>query len=180
MNQIKDFFEYIFNAIKIWVIVQPWQSGIRVRNGKHIKKLENGIYFKIPYFDSVYVQETRLRVVQFPVMTVTSADLKTITLNLSIGYSIEDIEKLYATLYHPELTIQNIGMAETSDFVYRNNVPDLTPEKVSQAVAKKLQEGDYGLNIEYAQVTNFAVVRTYRLIQDQTWFNEGIKLDVKK
>ncbi len=45
MNQLKDFFEYIFNAFKIWIIVQPWQTGIRVRAGNKIKKLEKGILF---------------------------------------------------------------------------------------------------------------------------------------
>ena len=59
MNQVKDFFEYIFNAVKIWIIVQPWQTGIRVRNGKQVKKLTGGIYFRLPYFDSVFIQENR-------------------------------------------------------------------------------------------------------------------------
>jgi regulator of protease activity HflC (stomatin/prohibitin superfamily) len=63
MYQVKEFFEYIFNAVKIWIIIQPWQQGLRVRNGKDVKLLNGGIYFKLPYFDSVYVQETRLRVV---------------------------------------------------------------------------------------------------------------------
>lgn len=35
MNQVQQFFEYITNAIKIFVIVQPWQTGIRVRNEKN-------------------------------------------------------------------------------------------------------------------------------------------------
>lgn len=44
MNQVKEFFEYIFNAIKILVIVQPWESGLRVRLGRYeaeIKKRES-------------------------------------------------------------------------------------------------------------------------------------------
>ena len=76
MNQIKDFFEYIFQSIKIWVIVQPWEKGIIVRNGKHTRLISKGIYFRIPYFDSVFIQESRLRVCSLPVQTLTSKDLK--------------------------------------------------------------------------------------------------------
>jgi len=108
MNQIKDFFEYIFNAIKIWIIVQPWQQGIRVRAGKNTKILFPGVYFRIPYVDSVYVQESRLRIASMPIQTCTSKDLKTVTINASIGYSISCIKTLYNTLYHPEITITNM------------------------------------------------------------------------
>ncbi|MEC4051142.1 SPFH domain-containing protein [Flavobacterium sp. SUN046] len=181
MNQIKDFFEYIFNAIKIWIIVQPWEQGIRVRKGKKIKKLEGGMYFRIPYLDSVYIQECRLRMVQVCLQTLTSKDLKTITINSALGYSIVDIEKLYQTLYHPEGTLTNIAMSEVSDFIYNNNIDNITPLKIEEAVLKKLNISDYGLKFEYFKVTNFASVRTFRIIQDgQSWVDNGLKLDNKK
>lgn len=180
MNQVKDFFEYIFNAIKIWIIVQPWQTGIRVRNGKTIKKLIGGIYFRLPYFDSVFIQENRLRVTEMPMQTLTSKDIKTITLNSSFGYSISDIQKLYETLYHPEKTLQNIAMSEVANFIWNNELYSITPESLENAVLQKLKADDYGINFEYFRITNFAVVRTYRLIQDQSWISEGLIMNDKK
>ena len=76
----EEFLEYIFNAFKIWVIVQKWEAGIRVRTGKHMKKLKPGVHFKIPYFDSVYVQEVRLRIVSMPTQTITTKDGLTISI----------------------------------------------------------------------------------------------------
>jgi hypothetical protein len=180
MNQVKDFFEYIFNSIKIWIIVQPWQSGIRVRNGKHIKKLSGGIYFRLPYFDSVFVQENRLRVTEMPMQTLTSKDIKTITLNSSFGYSILDVGKLYETLYHPEKTLQNIAMSEVANFIWNNKLETITPESLEESVLLKLKAEDYGIKFEYFRITNFAVVRTYRLIQDQSWISENLQMDTKK
>jgi hypothetical protein len=180
MNQVKDFFEYIFNAVKIWVIVQPWQSGVRVRNGKQIKRLEGGIYFRLPYLDSIFIQENRLRVTEMPMQTLTSKDLKTITLNSSFGYSISNIEKLYQTLYHPEKTLQNIAMSEVANFIWNNDLGGITPEKLETAVLSKLKADDYGIKFEYFKITNFAVVRTYRLIQDQSWISEGLIMNDKK
>lgn len=180
MNQIKDFFEYIFNSIKVWVIVQPWQQGLRVRNGKHILKLQGGIYFRIPYLDSIYIQETRLRVASLPIQTLTSKDLKTVTISGSIGYSITDLETLYNSLYHPETTISNMAMSEMSDFVFKNNMADINPAKIEEAVLAKLNAENFGLKFEYFKVTSFAVVRTLRLIQDQSWLSEGLDMDKKK
>lgn len=180
MNQVKDFIEYILNAIKIWIILMPWEQGLRVRNGKHVTKMTGGIYFRIPYLDSVFIQQVRLRVVSLPIQTLTSKDLKTITLNSAIGYSITDVEKLYKTLFHPELTLANMAMSEIAEFVYKNNVDQLDPSVIENAVLTKLKAEDYGVNVEYFRLTNFAVVRTYRLIQDQSWVSEGMTLDVKK
>lgn len=180
MNQIKDFFEYIFNAFKIWVIIQPWEQGLRVRNGKEIKELKGGIYFKIPYFDSVFVQEDRLRVAPLPIQTLTSKDGKTITLNSSIGYCVLSIRQLYQMLFHPETTISNIAMSEIADFIFKNDLKDITPAVIEEVVLAKLNAGNYGLKFEYFKITNFAVVRTYRLIQDQSWVSEGLDMNKKK
>lgn len=180
MNQVKDFLEYIFNAVKVWIIVQPWQTGIRVRNGKHIKKLNGGIYFRLPYLDSIFIQENRLRVASMPIQTLTSKDIKTITISGAVGYSIIDIEKLYKTLYHPETTISNITMSEVADFIFKNNVDTINPNTIEKAVIEKLNKDDFGLRFEYFRITNFAVVRTFRLIQDQSWVSEGLSMNDKK
>ena len=180
MNQVQKFIEYIINAVKIWVIIQPWEQGIRVRNGKKIKRLYQGIYFKIPYFDSVYVQEIRLRVKEMPIQTVSSKDGKTITLNSAIGYSITNIEKLYQTLYMPEVTLQNIAMSANAEIISNTNAIDITPEKIEKAVLERLNADDYGLKFKYFKITNYAVVRTFRLIQDHSWIDEGFKLNEKK
>ncbi len=180
MNQIQQFFEYILNAIKIWIIVQPWQEGIRVRNGKKIKRLSKGIYFRIPYFDSIYIQENRLRVASMPMQTLTTKDLKTITINGAIGYQINNILTLYQTLYHPETTLINITMSEVAEYVFTKNLNEITPQEIEKSVLNKLSSKDYGLNFEYYRITTFAVVRTFRFIQDQSWVSEGLSMNDKK
>jgi len=180
MNQIQEFLQYILQSVKFWVIVQPWQTALIVRFGKRVKKVEKGVYFKIPYFDSVYIQESRLRVTPLSMQTLTTKDLKTITLNGSVGYSIESIEDLYKTLYHPETTIANIVMSEISDFIYSKDLDEITPKELQEKVFYMLNTHQYGLRFEYFKITNFAVVRTYRLIQDQSWTDETLRMDESK
>jgi len=95
MNQIKDFLDYVLNAFKIWVIIQPWEQGLIVRAGNKIRQVNGGIYFKIPYIDSVYVQESRVRMVQVSMQTLTTKDLHTITLNSAFGYKILELKKSF-------------------------------------------------------------------------------------
>ena len=180
MNQVKEFLEYIFNAFKIWVIVQKWESGLRVRKGKRIKLLHPGLHFKIPYFDSVYVQEVRLRIVSMPTQTITTKDNETITLSAAIGYSITDIEKLYLTLFHPETTIKNMAMSFISDYISKANAADIKLDELETKAVEHLKDLDYGIYFSYLKLTNLARVKTYRLIQDRNWFSEGLKMTDKK
>ena len=180
MNQAKEFIEYIINAVKVWVIVYPWQRGIRVRNGKQTKLLKPGIHFKIPYFDSVFIQEVRLRIADMPMQTATTKDLKTITLSGAIGFSIVDIEKLYNTLYHPETSIRSMAMSEVAYLVFSEDAEKINPAQIERVVLDKLKEMDYGVSFDFFRITNFAAVRTYRLIQDQNWGGENIDMCIKK
>jgi regulator of protease activity HflC (stomatin/prohibitin superfamily) len=180
MGNIKDFIEYLINMVKIWVIVQPFEKGLRIRNGKHVKKLSGGIHFKLPYFDSVYVQESRLRIADMPMQTTTTKDVKTVTLSGAIGYSISDIENLYNTITHPETSIRNMAMSEIASYILSVDAKDIDTSKLEAIVLRKLKKEDYGINFEYFRVTNFAIIRAFRLIQDQNWGGEALRMNEKK
>jgi len=177
---LKEFLEYILNFVKIWVIVLPWENAIRVRMGKSTKILNPGIYFKLPYFDSVFVQEIRLRIADMPIQTVTTKDAKTISIAGTIGYSIIDIKKLYDTLYHPETSIRNIALSNVAKLVYSKNAIEINPNELETEALNVLCSLDYGIRFEHFRITNFALVRTYRLIQDTNWGYEGLKMNEKR
>lgn len=180
MDSIKNLLDYILNIFKIWIIVQPWEQGLRVRMGKHIKLVNGGMYFKFPYLDSYYIQQIRLRVISLPMQTVTTNDGHTVTLMGSIGYQMTDIEKMYTTVYHPELTIANVVMNEVADYVYNNDLKTIKANFVEEHVLSKVKKLDYGIDVQSFKLTGFAVVKTFRLIQDGAWIPEGMRLDEKK
>ncbi len=173
MGNIKEFLEYILNAVKIWIIIQPWQNGIIVRCGKKVREVKGGVYFKLPYFDSVYVKDGKLRVVSLPIQTLTTKDGKTITISSSAGYCIDSVRKLYETLYHPETTVANIIMSELAEIVFKNNITEISPKFLEETILSKIHFEEYGLKFDYYKISNFAVVRTFRLIQDSSWMYEN-------
>lgn len=177
MGNIKDFIEYILNAVKFWVIIQPWENGLRIRAGKHVKIALPGIHIRIPYIDTFYVQTIRTRIFTLPVQTLTSKDGQTVTLTGCFGYCIADMQKLYNSLYHPEGVFANMSMGVVADFIYTNNINEIRPDDIESAVLNKLQQIDYGIRIEYFKLTGFAVVKTFRLIQDHTWSPQGFSLN---
>ncbi len=180
MNWIKDTLEYIFSMVRFWIIIQPWESGLKIRMGKTVKVLTKGMYFRIPYFDSVYVQPVRLRVIQNPMQTITTKDKRLISIVCIVGYSITDIAKFYDKMHQPASTLSNLTMGALTDYIHTKNLEDLEPANVSDDILKVIKELDYGVTFEYAKIVDFASVKTFRLIQDKSWMPDDVSTSWKK
>jgi regulator of protease activity HflC (stomatin/prohibitin superfamily) len=174
MNYLKDTLEYIINLFQFWVIIDPWEIGLRVRMGKTTKVLGKGVFFKIPYFDSVYVQSTRLRVSQMPVQTVTTMDNKTLVIDSVIAFSIVDAELFYNTLNTVDATIAGLACSCINNYVTEHYFSDINTEDLEGWVNSNISVSEYGIKFEYLKLTSFANVRTYRLIQDTSWIPDAI------
>lgn len=180
MGSIRELLDYILNVFKFWIIVQPWEQAVRTRFGKNKKILYAGTHFRIPFMDGFYIQCIRLRVANLSMQTLTSKDLKTITLSGSVGYEIINIETLYSTMYEPEATISGIAMGAVADYIYSHNSVDINMLEIESQVLKKLDLAKYGIAVSYYKLINFAVVRTYRLIQDSSTIYRSSTLDQSK
>lgn len=179
MNIFKDTIEYLTKFFQWWIIVMPWEKAVRVRFGKNIKILSEGTHFRIPFFDAIYLQSTRMRVVQMPIQTISTKDNQTLTLTVCAGYSISNIETLYQKMAMPESTITNMVMGEISDYIFSRNLLDCKPEDLEKIVMARLNLDDYGISYDYVKVVGYAVVRTYRLIQDQHWTPNNLDVSMK-
>jgi len=158
----------------------PWERGVHVRLGKRTRILEGGVHWRIPFIDKVYIQTTRLRVIQGPSQTVTTKDGKTVTIVMAIGYVISDIEKMFQKMYHPEETLCGMVQGSVSDFVGIRELAECTYSKIEQSVKNDMNMEDYGMTLEYVKVSGFAVVKALRLIQEGPWLPNGIDINQRK
>jgi len=179
MEAISKILDAISTLFQWWFIVTPWEKAVRVRMGKKVEVKSEGIYFKIPFLDTVYTQNTKIRVVDLPVQTVTTSDNQTLTISSIVGYHIEDILLLYNSLYHPDSTIANIVMGKISEYISAHTLADCTPSKIESAMKRELNKTEFGIAYKYVRVVSHAVVKTYRLIGDGGLYDE-LDMDIKK
>ena len=176
-------FAQVSSAIKglfqWWVLLAPWEQALRVRCGKKVAELGGGLHLRIPLLDRFFVQSVRLRITDCPIQTVTTKDGSTITLKAQLGYRIENLKLLYDTLHDAEGTIMNIAQMEIADHVCENTVVDLGITEIVSAAQDGLAErlAAYGLGDVSVSITDFAIVKTYRLITQDIWVNSGKALD---
>jgi hypothetical protein len=164
MEWLGDFLSKIFEGAKWFFILQPWESAIRVRSGKKIKKFTGGLHFKIPYIDYVFSQNGRIRLSPVPAQTLTTYDGHTITLKGALRYYVSDVEKLYTKIHMAEETVAMEAQAILSEFIPTKHFDDCAPRHLRELVNKTLDLEQFGLGGSKFVLTDYAVVKTYRFI----------------
>jgi len=154
-------------SLKCWYTVQPWEQAIRVRCGKHVTRVASGLRVRIPFFDRVYVQNVRERVLNLPVQSVTTKAGECITLSGTVGWRLADVKIAYEQLHNPDDWILNTALAAIAETVYQST-GECSPESVGAEAMRRLQTKDFGrtrgIEIWNISITDLSKVRTYRLI----------------
>jgi SPFH domain / Band 7 family len=153
-------------ALRPWITVLPWQLAVRVRLGKHLKQLGPGIHLKVPFADSIFLANTRLRTLTTARQVITTQDQVAITVAMNVAFQIRDPVKLHMTLHAPAETIGDLAMSLASQWVSERVYADVSPAELGDAVAGQLHLEAYGLEAVRVYVSEFAAVRTYRLLGD--------------
>jgi regulator of protease activity HflC (stomatin/prohibitin superfamily) len=176
MNELFMAIRQFLLGLRPWVSVTPWEQAIRVRVGKHVRLLNPGLHWKFPILDVVYLQSTRLRVSSFGGgrQTLSTTDGKNVTLCGSIAYSIHDIERLYRVLHHAEDSLQCIARGRIAEFITSHKLAECGPEDLTRIIGSALSAEftEYGLSDVALYLSDYALVRTYRIIGD--WGASGI------
>lgn len=155
-------------AMQLWVTISPWEQGLRVRVGRHVTLLYAGIHLKLPFLDVLYIQSVRMRMSSAGRQTVTTKDGKAVTFDISIGYAIADIERLYRTLHQAEDTLRSLTRARAADAIARTTSSELLPCELESNLGAALdaEMKQYGISDVQVFLTDFVMVRTYRLVGD--------------
>ena len=148
-----------------WIYtIQPWERAIRVRAGKHIKYINPGIHLRIPLIDAIYKQNIRYRACDAGSQTLTTQCGDTITFSGSIRYRISDVLKMYEKVHAVADTIKQEVMARVTQYVVTNDTKDCTAKAISEHVTTNLDFSQYGFEDVEFFLTDFAMVKTFRLI----------------
>jgi hypothetical protein len=167
MSIVQSILDFLKTLLQWWFIVAPWEQAVRARFGKHVKLFGPGAHFRIPFFDAVFIQNTRRRLMSIGSQTLTTKDRKLVTIHSTLGFVVSDVLRLQQTLHDPDGTIMQHVTALLSQDIATHRLEQCSPADVVNRVAAKLNLEEFGLsNAELALTSYVADIRTLRLIQD--------------
>jgi len=157
-----------YEELKPFQSVSPWEAGLRVRLGKHVKVVEPGVHLKLPLIDSYHLLNVVPRVVNLPHQSVKTLEGKNLALSGALAYSISDIEKCLVEVDDHDESLSNLAMGLLADFCANHTSLECTHDAIQSAVAASISEmaEQWGIEVSHLYLTDLADVKTFRLLQD--------------
>lgn len=165
-DKLIDLIVTFINDILPWKIVDQWEEGVHLINGKFYRVVKPGLNFKFPFFHQIIVTPVITQTVNLSPQTVTSEDEKSVVLTSIVRYHIHDVEKFLLGVMHA-----NDVLVDTTQGIIRDMVEGckwselydlgsvVTPE-VNEQVNK------WGITVEQVSFPDLGQIVTYRLITD--------------
>lgn len=147
-------------------IVNQWEEGVHLRNGKFIRVVKPGLNFKVSFFDNIITTPVITQTVNLRSQTVTSRDEKSIVLSSIVRYHVHDVEKFLLGVMHANDVLVDTTQGIIRDIVEEtdwNDLVDLT-NKVLPIVNEQVIK--WGITIELVSFPDLGEIITYRIINE--------------
>ena len=115
MQRLVQWFASIFRTWKPWVVVTPWDIGVRVRLGKTATALPPGPHMRVPLVDEITMVNTRLRIVAVPSVAVGGQNGNAHVRTGIVGFSVNDPITAMLAFSQPETSVQAFAQAFMKD-----------------------------------------------------------------
>lgn len=166
MNTLFQWLVELLRGVIPWVIVAPWEVAIRIRLGKFTKMLSAGIHFRFPYFDEFMIVNTRVRIATTTMQTITTKDGRAVSLAASIGFRLTDPLASFKRLSEPTATISAYATTLLTEYVLDKTLSEVSIGDLRKSILDGLRIFGSGMEFEFVSITDFAVVKTFRLLQE--------------
>src|SRR5258706_12526810 len=174
MNWFTQLFQTFGSFLQWWIVVAPWERGLRVRLGKVAAELSPGIHFRIPFLDRIYLQRIRKRTVARTNQTVSTKDGLPITITVAIDFTVTDLRLLFDSLSSPEATLQYRVSSHIAEFVFQRTRAEIRPADLERHATMAIEDFGCGLGNIQVHITEFSFVRTLRLMSESYTSGAGL------
>ena len=156
-----------------WVIIEEWNAGVHLRNGKWINTLYAGLHFKIPFFDNVIETPVITQSVNLPSQTLTTLDEQSIVLKSIIRYKVSNVRTYLLSVMHANDVLIDTTQGIIRDVVERTTWNDLVD--VNETITNEVKEYvvRWGIEVEAVTITDLGIVKSFRIFGDE---GQGTKI----
>jgi hypothetical protein len=165
LPQILDWLSRLFDSWKFWIVIPPWDAGVRVRFGNKATALRPGFHFRLPFLDAITIVNTRLRIDATPPITVHGGGGRSRYLTANVGFKITDPLKAMMHYGLPGPVVLSRTQVEMSRV-------GTTAEECLPRLREYFHAGT-GVEIEFICFIDDIEARAYRLLSANGWVVSG-------
>ena len=163
MNQLFEWIAKLVSSWKFWIVIPPWDVGVRVRLGKSAVGLGPGPHSRIPFIDHIVLINTRLRITTVSPVTLSTQSERARYIRAVVFYRIADPLVAIMRYEWPAQAVQGFAQAAMAS--------ERDVEKVHTELVRQLHGS--GVIIEHVRFTEDVEVPTVRLLQGEPYISSG-------
>jgi regulator of protease activity HflC (stomatin/prohibitin superfamily) len=168
-----DFLSPIFSVIsdgwdtfKICFWVQEYEGAILMRVGKYKRDLEPGFHWKWFVFDEVLTCSIATETMNVKSQSLTTKDNHNIVISAVVKGNISNPKKYLLKVKDVTAAISDVTQGKIKDIVMHKTweeCRDNLDETITSAVQSEAKK--WGISVDYVTITDLAIIKTIRLIQ---------------
>jgi hypothetical protein len=155
VNPFLEWISRIFGSWKFWVIVPPWDIGVRIRFGKVANELPPGAHWRIPLVDDVVLVNTRPR------------SCNSMPVSLQAERGMVEFRQAIAIFAVTDPVLAMMSFSAPSDIIAALLTAEVAAARVESECLDALRAcvAGKGVRIDQVRFVESAKVRAYRLMQ---------------
>lgn len=156
----------IWERLFPWVIVDPWEAGIRVRAGKWVKEVGPGLHFTIPFIDAIETINTRKQWEMVLEQTVETADRVSMLIVSNINYEVKHPKKLWLEVQDHDDSLSEECAVRIAAWVNESNYADVTIKNLVFACYPEVRRMGFRWGCEVLElgIKTLSKHRAYRVL----------------
>jgi regulator of protease activity HflC (stomatin/prohibitin superfamily) len=168
-DKLLDFFISIIKIFQFWVVIYPYENGVRLRLGKYDSTLRQGFHWCLPFkIDRVITIDTVSRTLRLGAQSLVTSDKKHIVINSVVTCEILDARKALLNVNSVEHVIDDACSGFVAAYVSENTFDTIVkscsmPDNSLTNVCRK-HAAQFGIRISKVQFTDVTQSRTFRLL----------------
>lgn len=169
LDRLIDFFISTLRIFQFWVVVYPYERGVRLRLGKFHAVLEPGFHWCLPLkLDRVLTIDVVIRTLRLGAQSLVTNDAKHVVVNSVVTCEIFDPRKALLEVEAIEHVIDDGCSGLIAAFVADNDLEYIVQccaDPDAELIAECQENAAaYGVRIIRVQFTDVSPSRTFRLL----------------
>lgn len=169
MNWIIELFRLLTSWIPRLYYIQPNEAGIRLTMGKGVKTLSSGWWFYWPVIHRILDACVVSQVVDLMPQSLRTKDGKTLTISLTIRFSVSDIRMMLLNVFDCDQALQNLTRGVVAEYIGKHTFEECSDvstlmDKCKDAVQKAAR--GWGISIQALYVDQITDAQVIRLLMN--------------
>jgi len=169
-SMLEQFFQFLLDclgSLRFWVVIEPYEEGVRLRLGKFVDELKPGFHWMWPlHIDHVIIHIVVATTHHLGFGSITTRDGKAVGFNAVITHKVHDIKKAMLEIENVEDAIRDACSGEIGRVLHGSTWEEITDDSILDKLTSACRKRGfrYGIEILSVQLSSLSLVKNIRLM----------------